>query len=186
MSKQFIWVTSRKLSSLMPLFRIQCFWGGHGKISWKTWFIQEGAICPELLIQPPVEFSTVVTCKSLTFWSHLMGHRRAEKVIYQNGIRDFWSFSQFEAWNWRSVLLQFCPETEFSSDVDRQNSVTSKPFSGQGHMSNGWQAGRVSQVFSVNSETESFGNSSVLAFYLLMFAFIQISVFTFLSCLLWG
>jgi hypothetical protein len=43
-----------------------------------------------------------------------------------------------------------------------------------------------SQFFVFNSETESFGNSSVLAFYLLTFAFIQISVFTFLSCLQWG
>jgi hypothetical protein len=31
----------------------------------------------------------------------------------------------------------FCPETEFSSDVDHQNSITSKLFSGQSHMSNG-------------------------------------------------
>jgi hypothetical protein len=34
-------------------------------------------------------------------------------------------------------LPMFYPETEFSSDVDRQNSVTSKPFSGQSHMGNG-------------------------------------------------
>jgi hypothetical protein len=33
-----------------------------------------------------------------------------------------------------------------------------------------------------NSETESFENSYIFAFYLLLFAFIHISVFTFLSC----
>jgi hypothetical protein len=37
-----------------------------------------------------------------------------------------------------------------------------------------------------NSRTEFFGNSSVFTFYLLLFAFIEISVFTFPSCLLWG
>jgi hypothetical protein len=36
------------------------------------------------------------------------------------------------------------------------------------------------------SRIESFGNSSVFTFYLLLFAFIQISIFVFLSCLLWG
>jgi hypothetical protein len=36
-----------------------------------------------------------------------------------------------------SVQVLFCPETEFSSEVDLQNSVTSKPLSGQGHMSSG-------------------------------------------------
>jgi hypothetical protein len=36
-----------------------------------------------------------------------------------------------------SVQPLFGPKIEFSSDVDRQNSVTSKPFSGQSHMSNG-------------------------------------------------
>jgi hypothetical protein len=41
------------------------------------------------LIQQPVESPTAVTHKSLTIWSHLMDHRNAERVIYQNGIRDF-------------------------------------------------------------------------------------------------
>jgi hypothetical protein len=31
----------------------------------------------------------------------------------------------------------FCPDAEFSSDVDLQNSVTFKPFSGQSYMGNG-------------------------------------------------
>jgi hypothetical protein len=119
------------------IFCIQSFWGGHGKISPKTWFILDGAFCPEMLIQQPVEFRTAVTRKSLTVWSCLMDHRKPERVVYGNGIRDFRSFSQSEAWNWRSVLPLFYAETEFSSDIDRQNSVTSKPFSGQGHMSNG-------------------------------------------------
>jgi hypothetical protein len=46
-------------------------------------------------------------------------------------------------------MLLFCPDAEFSSDIDRQNSVTSKPFSGQSHMDNGYQAGRVVQIFGV-------------------------------------
>jgi hypothetical protein len=37
-----------------------------------------------------------------------------------------------------------------------------------------------------NSGRESIGNSSIFAFYLLLFTFIQIYVFTFPSCLLWG
>jgi hypothetical protein len=32
--------------------------------------------------------------------------------------------------------LLICPGAEFSSDADRQNSVSSKLFSGQSHMSN--------------------------------------------------
>jgi hypothetical protein len=40
--------------------------------------MQEGAICPELLIQQPVEFLTAVTRKSPTVWSRFMEHRKAE------------------------------------------------------------------------------------------------------------
>jgi hypothetical protein len=42
-----------------------------------------------------------------------------------------------------------CPGAEFSSDADRQNSVTSKSFSEQSRMSNGYKAGGIGQVFSV-------------------------------------
>jgi hypothetical protein len=66
-----------------------------------------------------------------------MDYQKAERVVCLNGIRDFQSFSQSEMKNWRSVSLLFCPETEFSSDVDHRNSVTSKPFSRQSRMSNG-------------------------------------------------
>jgi hypothetical protein len=34
-------------------------------------------------------------------------------------------------------MLLFCPDAEFSNEVDRQNSVTSKLFSGQSHMGSG-------------------------------------------------
>jgi hypothetical protein len=34
-------------------------------------------------------------------------------------------------------MLLFCPDAELSSDIDHQNSVTSKPSSGQSHMGNG-------------------------------------------------
>jgi hypothetical protein len=39
--------------------------------------------------------------------------------------------------------------SEFSSDIDRWNSVTSKPLSRQSRMRNGWKAGRVADVFGV-------------------------------------
>jgi hypothetical protein len=78
------------------IFCIRYFWGDHGEISPKTGFIQEGAICPELLFQQPVEFPTAVTCKSLTVWSHLMDHRKAKRIVYRNGIRDIQSFGQSE------------------------------------------------------------------------------------------
>jgi hypothetical protein len=43
----------------------------------------------------------------------------------------------------------FCPNAEFSSDVDRQNFVTSKPSTGKSCMGNDNKSGRVSQVFGV-------------------------------------
>jgi hypothetical protein len=78
-----------------------------------------------------------------------MDHRKAERVVYRNGIRNFQSFDQSETQKFSSVQPLFCPETEFSSEVDLQNFITSKPFSGQSHMHNGWKAGRVTQVFGV-------------------------------------
>jgi hypothetical protein len=46
--------------------------------------------------------------------------------------------------------------------------------------------GELPKLLVFNSGTESFGNSSVFTFYLLLFTFIQISVFTFPRFLLWG
>jgi hypothetical protein len=51
-------------------------------------------------------------------------------VSYHNGIRDFQSFGKSETQKLSSVQPLFCPETEISSEVDIQNSVTSKPFGG--------------------------------------------------------
>jgi hypothetical protein len=59
-----------------------------------------------------------------------MDHQKAEKVGYHNGIRDFWSFGQSETQKLSSVQPQFCPETEISSEVNLQNSVSSKPLVG--------------------------------------------------------
>jgi hypothetical protein len=120
----------QKAEFVGDIFHIRSFWGGHGEISPKTRFMQEGAICPEMLIQQAVEFLTAMTCKSLTVWSHLMDHQKVERVVFQNGMRDIQSFGQSKTGNWRSVPLSFCPETEFSSDVDHQISVTPKLFSG--------------------------------------------------------
>jgi hypothetical protein len=49
---------------------------------------------PEMLIQRPVKFLTAVVRKSLTVWSRLIDHRKAERVVVQNCIWDFWSFGQ--------------------------------------------------------------------------------------------
>jgi hypothetical protein len=46
----------------------------------------------EMLIQQLVEFLTAVTRKSLIIWSRLMDHRKAERVVCQNGIQDFHRF----------------------------------------------------------------------------------------------
>jgi hypothetical protein len=82
-------------------------------------------------------FLTTVTHKSLTICSRIMDHQKVERVVYQNGIRDSQSFIQSETQKLRSVQPLLCPETEFSTDVDRQNSVTSKPLSEQSRMNNG-------------------------------------------------
>jgi hypothetical protein len=47
---------------------------------------------PEMLIQRPIEFPTAVTHKSLTVWSHLIDHQKAERVAVRNGIWGFRSF----------------------------------------------------------------------------------------------
>jgi hypothetical protein len=94
-------------------------------------------VCPEILIQQLVKFPSAVTYKSLTIWSHFMDHRNAERVGYRNGIRSFRSYGQSEAQKLRSIFPLFCPEIEFSINVGRQNSVTSKPLSKRSRMSNG-------------------------------------------------
>jgi hypothetical protein len=59
-----------------------------------------------------------------------MDHQKDEKVGYRNGIQDFWSFGQSETQKLSSVQPQFCPDTEISSEVDLQNSISSKPLDG--------------------------------------------------------
>jgi hypothetical protein len=76
-----------------------------------------------------------------------MDHWKAERVNYRNGIRDFRGLGQSKTQKLSSVQLLFCPETEFSSEVSLQNSVTFKLFSRHGRMTNRWRAGRVTQVF---------------------------------------
>jgi hypothetical protein len=57
-----------------------------------------------------------------------MDHQKSERVAYRNGIRNFRNYDQSKAQKFSSIQPLFCPETEFSSEVDLQNSVTSKPF----------------------------------------------------------
>jgi hypothetical protein len=66
-----------------------------------------------------------------------MGHHKAERAVYHNGIRGFWSFGQSETQKLCSVQPLFCPEAEFSNKVELQNVINSKPFSGQSRMSSG-------------------------------------------------
>jgi hypothetical protein len=61
-----------------------------------------------------VDFSTSVTRKSLTIWSPMADHRKAERVAYQNDIQDFWSFGQSEV----QKLSSFS-----RCSVQKQNSV---------------------------------------------------------------
>jgi hypothetical protein len=57
-----------------------------------------------------------------------MDHRKDEGVAYLNG--------QSEAQKLSSMQPLFCLEIEFSSKVNFQNSLTSKPLSGHGRMNN--------------------------------------------------
>jgi hypothetical protein len=59
----------------------------------------------------------------------MMDHRKVERVFYRNGMRD-WGFDQSKTQKLSSVQPLFCLEAEFSSEVELQNIVTSKPFSG--------------------------------------------------------
>jgi hypothetical protein len=59
-----------------------------------------------------------------------MDHQKAERVAYLNGIKDFQSFGQSKTQKLSSVQPFLCTETEFSSEVILQNSITPKPFSG--------------------------------------------------------
>jgi hypothetical protein len=58
----------------------------------KTLFYTGRYGLPEILIQQLVEFSTAVTRKPLTVWSRLMEHQKAERVVFRNGMWDFWEF----------------------------------------------------------------------------------------------
>jgi hypothetical protein len=70
----------------------------------------KGTVCPEFLIQQFDRVLTIVTRKYLTVWSHMMDHQKAERVTYQNSIRDFRSFSQTETQKLSSSKLLFGSE----------------------------------------------------------------------------
>jgi hypothetical protein len=53
----------------------------------------KGTVCPEIPESETGRIPTIVTRKSLIIWSHIMDHRKPERVTYRNGIQDFWSFS---------------------------------------------------------------------------------------------
>jgi hypothetical protein len=70
----------------------------------------KGMVCPEFLIQQPGRVLTIVTHKLLTVWIRIMEHRKAERVSYRNGIRDFRSFGLAETQKISSIQPLFCPE----------------------------------------------------------------------------
>jgi hypothetical protein len=145
----------RKDEFIYRNLHVQSFWGGHGKILPNSWLVLKGVVCPDFCFSKPVEFPTVVTRKSLTVWSHTMDHRKHERVVYRNGIWIFWNFDQSETQKFSSVQPLLCPETEFSSDVDLQNSLTSKLFVGWGWISNQWKSGRVAHLFGIKIKGRS-------------------------------
>jgi hypothetical protein len=100
----------KKAEFVGNIFYIWSFWGGHGELIYTGRYD-----LPEMLIRRPVEFLTVVTHKLLTVLSRLMYHRKAERVVVQNGIRDFQSFGQSETENWRFVPPLFLPEQNSSA-----------------------------------------------------------------------
>jgi hypothetical protein len=71
---------------------------------------RNGESAQKFLIHRTGRVPATVTRKSLTIWSHIIDHRKAERVTYQNGIRDFWSFGQSETQKWSSSQPLFCPE----------------------------------------------------------------------------
>jgi hypothetical protein len=89
----------RKAEFVGDIFCMRCFWGGHGEISPRNLFYTGMYDLLEMLFQHPVEFPTAVARKSLTGWSHLINHQKAERFVFQNGIRDFCSFSQSKSGN---------------------------------------------------------------------------------------
>jgi DICT domain-containing protein len=108
-----------------------------------------------------------------------MDCRKSERFFYHNGMWDFRSFGQFDTQKLISIQLLFCPETEFSSEVNLQNSMTSKPFSGQSCMSNGWKYEIVSQVFSVQLRDRIWSEQSCFRFFVTAVRLIPDSIFTF-------
>jgi hypothetical protein len=118
------------------IFHVPSLWGGHGKISPKTLFIQEGPIYPEFLIQQPVEFPTFITHKLLTIWSRMVDHQKAESFlpIWYSGLLEFRSI--------RSPIVKFRSTAVLSRNRIQQRHRSlkfrnSKPFSGQSFMGNG-------------------------------------------------
>jgi hypothetical protein len=97
----------------------------------------KGVVRPEILIQQAGRVPTAVTCKLLTVWSRIIDQQKADRATYQNGIWVFWSFTQFETQKLSCMSAAVLSRTEFSSNIDSQNSVTFKPLSGQSRMSNG-------------------------------------------------
>jgi hypothetical protein len=75
--------------------------------------------------QQPGQIPIAITQKSLTVWSQKMDHQKAERVTYQVSIWKSGSFSLGKAFVFPSTAVLH--RTDFSSVIDAQNFVSSKP-----------------------------------------------------------
>jgi hypothetical protein len=109
---------------------------------------------PEMLIEQPIDIPTAVTHKSLTVWSRLMDHEKVERVVFENGIQDIQSFGLSETGKLKIRSTTVLSRNSFSSFVDAQNSVTSKPLVRWGCISNQWKPKRVLFDFGIQLQVE--------------------------------
>jgi hypothetical protein len=109
----------QKAEFVSDIFCIQSFWEGYDNFFSKNLIHTGRSNLPRNLDSLTGRVSIAVTHKSLTVWSRLLDHQKAERVTYQFYIWDFRSFSQSETQKLRSILPLSCPESEFSSGVDR-------------------------------------------------------------------
>jgi hypothetical protein len=157
-SESIVWVTSGKMSSLTKTLVFKVCGEVMAKFCQNPNLCQKVQFVPNFWFSRPVKFLTVVTHKSPTIWSRIIDHQKAERVVYGNDIQDFHSFGQSKTQKFSSVQLLFYPEIEFSNNIDRQNSVTSKLLVGWGWISNRWKARRVLHFFIFSSREESHPN----------------------------
>jgi hypothetical protein len=184
MSKRVIWVTSRKLSSSA------------------TFFIYE--VSEEVMAkfcQKPILHRKVWSARNADSTTGRVSNCRGSQITHRvepfDGPSESWESCRLKQYSEHPEIqpiwdrkLKICSaavlsRTEFSSDIDRQNSVTSKPFNRQSRMSNGWKTGRVAQVFGVQLWNKFPRGRSFLPFTYCCSLLYRIMYFV-VELLLWG